>query len=189
MNLPSTITPGERFSSSYVRFHWSAAADIPDCLQAAAFIDICWQENQRGVFFINTVLRPIYVLPEQFGPYEAILHCQCFALISSSEDAQLDEFSFSYFKGRSFSAPSCSAAQPETAVQIAKGLLCIADVSHLHPSFPPSLGQLWTQMCVSRVRNGSGGAVGPRPPPGQLQPGKLHLPSDAAQHRQDCFRI
>lgn len=93
------------------------------------------------------------------------------------------------FNWRSFSAPSCSAAQPETAVQIAKGLLCIADVSQLHPSFPPSLGQLWTQMCVSRVRNGSGGAVGPRPPPGQLQPGKLHLPSDAAQHRQDCFRI
>lgn len=80
-------------------------ADIPDCLQAAAFIDICWQENQRGAFFINTVSRPIYVLPEQFGLHEAILYCQCFTLISSSEDAQLDEFSFPILKEDPFQRP------------------------------------------------------------------------------------
>lgn len=38
-------------------------------------------------------------------------------------------------------------------------------------------------------RNGLGGAVGPRPPAGQLQPGQLHLPGHAAQHRQDCFCV
>lgn len=35
----------------------------------------------------------------------------------------------------------------------------------------------------------SGGAVGPRPPTGQLQSGELHLPGNAAQHRQDCFCV
>lgn len=34
-----------------------------------------------------------------------------------------------------------------------------------------------------------GGSVGPCPPAGQLPPGKLHLPGDAAQHRQDSFCI
>lgn len=39
------------------------------------------------------------------------------------------------------------------------------------------------------IRHCSGGAVGPRSPAGQLQPGKLHLPGHAAQHRQDRFCI
>lgn len=31
--------------------------------------------------------------------------------------------------------------------------------------------------------------MGPCPPTGQLQSGKLYLPSNTAQHGQDCFRI
>lgn len=40
-------------------------------------------------------------------------------------------------------------------------------------------------MALFFYRNGSGGAVGPCLPAGQLQPGELHLPGHAAQHRQD----
>lgn len=39
------------------------------------------------------------------------------------------------------------------------------------------------------IRYSTGGTVGPRPPTGQLQLGKLHLPGHAAQYRQDRLRI
>ena len=49
-------------------------------------------------------------------------------------------------------------------------------------------GAVYWAQCFS-CRYCSGGAVGPCSPTGQLQPGKLHLPGNTAQHRQDCFCI
>lgn len=54
------------------------------------------------------------------------------------------------------------------------------------------LSDMWCiELCLfmSGSRYCSGGAVGPRPPTGQLQPGEFHLPGHAAQHWQNRLCI